>query len=158
MGFSMGYIGLKFKLRGEQGLGRKRQRNSVFQYFGLTCRRPLAADDATTPRYRHGRGHFAPSPWSMTTNHGAQAHRASLPNTRWRSPPLVFLRARDPRIRHALRASAIASAAEEAGVRVAAVSPSSRTLHATRLHRRRQRRRGRSATRAYCQSRVCTEP
>ena len=62
MGFSMGYIGLKFKLRGEQGLSRKRQRNSVFQYFGLTGRSQthragshahIPADLVVTRRFSH---------------------------------------------------------------------------------------------------------
>jgi hypothetical protein len=36
LGFSMGYIGLKFKLRREEGGGRKCQENGVFQYFDRT--------------------------------------------------------------------------------------------------------------------------
>ena len=64
-------------------------------------------------RYRHGIGHFTSSPWSMTANHGAQAHRASPPNTRWRSPRSFSFARAIRGISHALRASAIAWAAEE---------------------------------------------
>ena len=104
-------------------------------------------------RYRHGIGHFTSSPWSMPANHGAQAHRASPPNTRWRSPPLVFLRARDPRNQPCL--TCLCHRLGRGGGSTCAwprCRPPPGHLHATRLHRRRRRRRGRSATRAYARA------
>ena len=105
------------------------------------------------PRYRHGRGRFTSSPWSMPANHGAQAHRASPPNPWWRSPPLVFLRARDPRNQPCL--TCLCHRLGCGGGSPCAwprCRPPPGHLHATRLHRRRRRRRGRSATRAYARA------
>jgi hypothetical protein len=44
MGFSMGDIELKFKMRQEKGVGRKCQGNRVFQYFYPTGLKRLRAD------------------------------------------------------------------------------------------------------------------
>jgi len=111
------------------------------------------------PRYRHGIGHFISSPWSMTANHGARAHRASPPHIRWRSPPLVFLtRARSEESAMPYVPLPSPGPRRRLDVHVAAVSPSSRTFARNAAPPTPPAPSGPLGDESLCQSRVCTEP